>query len=870
MKFPACLAVAAVVAATGLGAAPPAPPADSATFKAGVELVRLDVQVTDASGRPIRDLRQDEVQVLEGGHRRPVLFFQHVTPPAEPYIEAARQTIGSEVSTNQGAPRGHLYVLVFDQDHITPGREQKVRQVADRFLRTRLQPGDRVAIYGIPGPGPSLNFTGDVALAEHALGSVRGGLDRVGVGGLGSMGIDEAYEIVRGNELVLQRVVAGLSQASGSHDALADVPHQGGDDPSTFRRLVQEEARTLVGQADQRSRAFLATFSDLIGRLRAIEGRKTVFLFSEGFYPDHLSRSLEQVAAAAARSYSVVYAMDLNSRSVDPTRATPRGGDQQTEIQNRISPLSSLALATDGRLVNDAAAWLDRSMNAIASASEDYYLVGFEPSSAARHDRDGYHAVAVKVTRPGARVSTRTGYALPPPATPADRRQAIDMAIAAPFPEQAIPIDYTTYQLRASSADQTLIVLSVAADLPVASDAGRTADVVFVVRRASDGKVVANGTDRIPLPTAAASGSTTGVGTYRVQFEMTPGDYLMRVIIREPGGLVGSADRRFTVRQIGGPGVSAGDLLLGASRSGQLPARIRAYQGDLLVGTVPLYARVAQQLQNASVSFTLTPLGHSSTSTITMSGHAGAVQNATSGPERDAEVEFPLSGTPPGSYLAKAVIHAGGETVGEIERQITVLAGTAPAARTADASGSATPSPGDHEAADVLQGQIAQTFVTDLELRTPQGSPAAQAAALAARQDWSGAEKLLAAAPPMKTGDSASLLALRGLVHLARHDYAGASNALRQAFTVDQKDARLAFLLGWADMGAGDTRRAIGDWRNAALLDPSLVPAHLALADAYLSLANRALAMQALEAGLRSVPQSPELLAKLTAIEEKQ
>jgi tetratricopeptide (TPR) repeat protein len=122
----------------------------------------------------------------------------------------------------------------------------------------------------------------------------------------------------------------------------------------------------------------------------------------------------------------------------------------------------------------------------------------------------------------------------------------------------------------------------------------------------------------------------------------------------------------------------------------------------------------------------------------------------------------------------------------------------------------------------------------------------------------------------MKTGDSASLLALRGLVHLARHDYAGASNALRQAFTVDQKDARLAFLLGWADMGAGDTRRAIGDWRNAALLDPSLVPAHLALADAYLSLANRALAMQALEAGLRSVPQSPELLAKLTAIEEKQ
>src|SRR6266851_2864093 len=51
------------------------------SFKAGVELVRLDVRVTDVEGRPIRDLRQDEVEVIENGDSRPVVLFQHIEEP---------------------------------------------------------------------------------------------------------------------------------------------------------------------------------------------------------------------------------------------------------------------------------------------------------------------------------------------------------------------------------------------------------------------------------------------------------------------------------------------------------------------------------------------------------------------------------------------------------------------------------------------------------------------------------------------------------------------------------------------------------------------------------------------------------------------
>src|ERR671919_341798 len=78
----------------------------------------------------------------------PALFFQRVEEPSGDYVEIARRTIASEVSTNAGAPRGHLYVLVFDQLHISPGNEQRARLAGERFLRTRVRRGDRVALYG--------------------------------------------------------------------------------------------------------------------------------------------------------------------------------------------------------------------------------------------------------------------------------------------------------------------------------------------------------------------------------------------------------------------------------------------------------------------------------------------------------------------------------------------------------------------------------------------------------------------------------------------------------------------------------------------------------------------------------------------------
>jgi predicted Zn-dependent protease len=123
----------------------------------------------------------------------------------------------------------------------------------------------------------------------------------------------------------------------------------------------------------------------------------------------------------------------------------------------------------------------------------------------------------------------------------------------------------------------------------------------------------------------------------------------------------------------------------------------------------------------------------------------------------------------------------------------------------------------------------------------------------------------LEGAPP----DDPMTARLRGLALLSQEDYSAAAVTLGQAFAITPNHAPLAFVLGWARVGAGDRTGAITAFRNAALLDPKMVAAHLALAETYVALGHTALAVQSLEAGLQAVPQSVELQRALARIRER-
>ena len=860
VSFFAVVALAGVAMAASQAAQAPAD--QQVTFRSGVDLVRLDVRVVDAAGKPITDIQPGEVEIYENGQKLPVVLFQRVSEPADTYVEDAVRATTAEVSSNAAFPRGHLYILIFDQEHITPGNEQRARIAAAQFIRNRVRPADRIALFAVPGPGPQLGFTGNKVRAIEALESIRGGYQRVPPGAYNIPKYD-AHRIVQGDEKAISDTLLRLEKdpTSDLFQVLAEGRSgRGGganaDDRAVQQRLIIENARTIVNQSDAESRQFLQRLADVIAGFREIEGRKSVVLFSEGFFQDNLSRELEAVAAAAAQSYCVFYTMDLNSRSQRLDEAYASDTTLSSEVQARIAPMSTLAVETDGQMFVDAANRTDAVLNALADSAQDYYLLGFSPSEDARLNRGKYRRVTLEVKRPGARVSARTGYAVAPEVPPADRKKSIEMLLGAPFVQQALKLDYTTYVLKDPQPGRQRIVLSLTTDLPVRSKPGDVADVVFVVRSVQDGRVVASGNDVIPLPASPQGRSPLGRGAWRVHFNVPPGSYLMRTVVREPGGLSGSADRRLDVKALDGPDVNVSDFVVGSAIGG-LPVRAQVYAGDGLTGAIETYGRAPNQLAALDVTVELKREGEPAP-VQTMKADLRELEHTTTGVSRRATVMMPLASLPPGAYVAHAIVRSGTEIIGERTRQIDVLAGNAPAAPAPQPAGTGNT----WRPVEIIQGQLARSFVAALAAAAKDTTSAA-AAAHAVANRWEQVE-----AETGRGADATGVtLALRGLAFFVREDYAGAVTNLKAAREAGPDSALLAFFLGWAFEGAGDRPGALGAWRSAAHLDPSLVSAHLALAEAYLRMGERALAVQALKAGLVALPGSPELLGKLQQVE---
>ena len=817
--------LAALVSAAALQDGQPQPP----VFRSGTDVVRFDVRVTGQDGRPIKDLRPDEIEIVEDGTPRPILLFQHFEEPAAAYGEAALRAVSAEVSSNRAAPRGHLYILLFDQRHIVAGHEQIARRAAETFLRTTLRPSDRVALAGIPGPGPLTSFTADRTRILAELQKVQGTMERIVDSPAGRMTVHEAYEAAAGNDTVIAQI-----QMRQSADLTADVGAaaagaapdrasvKSNEEPGSVRKVLVENARAIVAREDGESRDTLQRIADTLEQYRSIEGRKTVLFFSEGFEQSNLAREVERVAAAAAESYAVFYVFDLTRRQNQLEMATPAATTEASELQARMQPLGNLASETDGVFVPDASTHLEEAMLRLAGETQDYYLVGFSPSAAATASPGAYRRVKVRVRRPGARVNARSGYAVASGGSPI-RRTAIDSALSAPFANQALHVAYTTYTMHSGNPGRARVILSLEADLPLRDGTNGMADVVFVVRDLRDGRVAASGTDTMRLPSTAAAGASTGIGTYRVHFELPPGSYMMRTIVREPGGLVGSADRKLDVRGFSGPDVTVSDLILG-SAGGALPVRARAYTQDGLTGVVEAYSRNADQLRDVAVTASLVPIDSDRTATTFRAGVAEAVSTGT-GLMRRATFAAPLSDVMPGSYFARVKITAGGETVADLTREVDVIAGTAPAPPP-------PPAP-ELRPREVLESDFVRPARAALRASTGPG---------AAR-------------------------AVKGFELFERADYPAAAAELAAALAVERDNAPIAFVLGWAYEGAGDHTHAIGSWRAAATIDPKLLPAHLALAEAYIRISEPALAAQAIKAGLLALPDSPELQAKLAQLQ---
>src|SRR6266704_2829129 len=163
-RLVAFLAVAALLAPAGSAqnpqqpAAPPAPPRVSANqkgaIKAAVNLVEVDVAVTDRDGKLLKGLRQDQFSIAEDGKDQKISSFDYYDVEKLEKADAAETApitipIGSVAppeEVRQQARDRRMIVLFFDLTSLQPNDLTRSTLAAKQFLGKQMTSADLVGV----------------------------------------------------------------------------------------------------------------------------------------------------------------------------------------------------------------------------------------------------------------------------------------------------------------------------------------------------------------------------------------------------------------------------------------------------------------------------------------------------------------------------------------------------------------------------------------------------------------------------------------------------------------------------------------------------------------------------------------------------
>ena len=272
-----------LVAASSAGAQQPVlpvPQGPPATFRSTVELVTLNVTVTDTEGHHVTGLHGEDFEVLEDGVRQEVSFFTAVNIPLD-------------------------VILLIDTSSSMRGKLETVQAAARQFVKT-LRPGDRGAVVGFHSAVRVLQgFTGDPALLDTAIASARLGGGTALYTGI-YVALDHFTRLARREGEVRKSAIVLLSDGDDtssliSQDDLLDRARRAGVPVYAISVLSEEEMNreTIAGQQRMRTAADFG--------LRTL-ARETG---AQAFFPRaliDLAGVYQQVASELAVQYAVGYA----------------------------------------------------------------------------------------------------------------------------------------------------------------------------------------------------------------------------------------------------------------------------------------------------------------------------------------------------------------------------------------------------------------------------------------------------------------------------------------------------------------------------------------------------------------------------------
>jgi len=517
-----------------------------------VNLVLVRVVVRDAGGRAVGNLKQEDFELFD--NRKPQVIKQFaVEKPGSQAAQRSEQKRGDDPDEPLPpiAPE-HYVAYVFDDVHLEFGDLARVRDAADRHMAT-LTPTDRAAIFTISGQN-NLDFTDDRSLLHDTLLKMQPRpISRVANTGCPDISYYTADQIQNKHdpnalELAIQ-------------DALACAYNRDPQMRPAAEGLVHSTAAGVLTQNDHESRVSLNVLRDVLRRMAAMPGQRSILFLSPGFLVPQMESEYIDLVDRALRTQVIV--STLNARglySVQPLGdiASAGPGNEFSAVSRsqyatqsaweEENILRDLAFGTGGSFFhnnND----LDAGFRYIAAAPEYWYVLGFSPQNLKLDGR--FHDLKVTVKN-GQKLTilARKGYYAPRHiADPSEEaKQEIEEALFSQEEMHDLPINLRTQFFKPSDMDAKLAVL-VHVDVKkmhFQKAEGRNLNNLTIVSGLFDrnGKFITGNQKVVDMhlkDETLANKLGSGI-TVKASFDVKPGSYLVRLVVRDAEGQLSAAN----------------------------------------------------------------------------------------------------------------------------------------------------------------------------------------------------------------------------------------------------------------------------------------------------------------------------------------
>jgi VWFA-related protein len=661
----------AALPSVSLAQAPsPMPQAQQPVFRAGIELVTVDVTALDSNGRQVTDLSPADFEVEIDGDRRQVASAEYVrsVDPLRTIGTPHKVVVPDETfssSNSKGAPSGRLILILVDQGNIRSGSARAVMNNAKKFVDT-LTPEDRVAVVAVPGPGELVDFTTNHDRVRESLLRIVGQANAIR--SRFNLSVTESIAIyMRADaQMALQVILRECGQVVTASEA------------ERCEREVEQDAAEVVSEVRQRTADSVHGMRAVLKSLAGLEGPKSVILISEGLIFEGLGNDTDDLASVAADSRATLDILLLDVPMFDVAQTT-RPTTPREDRNLQVSGLEQLAGAARGNLyrINVTA---DYAFDRISRSLDGYYLLGVESRPDDRNGRR--HRLTVKTARRGVTIRSRRTFLTTVSAKATTPEDAVNRAIRSPLPINDLPMKVSTWTYKEPGTNKVRVLIAAEVERLVDQPLDYTTGMAFVNR---DGRGVGPATTMKRL---VEKPGDPGTAIFTAMMTIDPGQYRLILSMADSEGRVGSVSRAVTAWQMDATALTLGDLLVSginvANKDGLEPAIEPAIATGHMAAMMEAYGS-----QLAGLEGTLEILADDDSPPLATApmriGTGSSPEIAT------LSAQFSTTALPPGRYLARGTIRQGGKPHGHLVRPFRIVADTSTNAAAAPSAGGALP-----------------------------------------------------------------------------------------------------------------------------------------------------------------------------------